>query len=175
MYNDFKTHDSKVFGDQVKIIRPDTFKDERGFLYTDFLESFFLSQLNLNKKFIHSKYAYNNKNVLRGIHGDDDSFKLINCVYGRIFQVVVDCRKNSSTYLKYESYELNHKEPKLILIPPGFGNAFQVLSEYSIYNYKLAYLGEYNDYDKQFTYKWNDKRININWPIKNPVLSKRDK
>ena len=118
MYNDFKTHDSKVFGDQVKIIRPDTFKDERGFLYTDFLESFFLSQLNLNKKFIHSKYAYNNKNVLRGIHGDDDSFKLINCVYGRIFQVVVDCRKNSSTYLKYESYELNHKEPKLILIPP---------------------------------------------------------
>jgi len=67
------------------------------------------------------------------------------------------------------------QEPKLILIPPGFGNAFLVLSEYSIYNYKLAYRGDYNDYDKQFTYKWNDERIGIDWPLNNPILSKRDK
>ena len=48
-------------------------------------------------------------------------------------------------------------------------------SDYSIYNYKLAYLGDYNDYDKQFTYKWNDDRIGINWPQTNPILSERDK
>ena len=95
MYNDFKIYNSDVFGNQVKIICPDTFKDERGFLYTDFLESFFSKELNIESKFIHSKYAYNNKKVLRGIHGDYDSYKLINCVYGKIFQVVVDCRKNS--------------------------------------------------------------------------------
>tara|TARA_B100000401_G_scaffold203144_1_gene136971 strand:- start:492 stop:1019 length:528 start_codon:yes stop_codon:yes gene_type:complete len=175
MYNDFKIYNSNVFGNQLKIICPDTFKDKRGFLYTDFLESFFSNELNIESKFIHSKYAYNNKKVLRGIHGDYDSYKLINCVYGKIFQVVVDCRKNSPTYLNHQSFELNHKEPKLILIPPGFGNAFLVLSEYSIYNYKLAYRGDYNDYDKQFTYKWNDERIGIDWPLNNPILSKRDK
>ena len=175
MYNDFKIYNSNVFGNQLKIICPDTFKDKRGFLYTDFLESFFSNELNIESKFIHSKYAYNNKKVLRGIHGDYDSYKLINCVYGKIFQVVVDCRKNSPTYLNHQSSELNHKEPKLILIPPGFGNAFLVLSEYSIYNYKLAYRGDYNDYDKQFTYKWNDERIGIDWPLNNPILSKRDK
>ncbi len=175
MYNDFKTYNSKVFGDQVKIICPDIFSDKRGFLYTDFLDSFFSNELSVQSKFVHSKYAYNNKNVLRGIHGDYESYKLVNCVYGKIFQVVVDCRKNSPTYLNYESFELNHDDPKLILIPPGFGNAFLVVSEYSIYNYKLAYLGDYNDYDKQFTYKWNDERIGIDWPIINPILSKRDK
>lgn len=175
MYKDFEVSDSKTFGAQVKIIVPDCYRDDRGFLYTDFLDSFFTTQFSLECKFIHSKYAYNKKKVLRGIHGDFDSHKLINCVYGEIFQVVVDCRKNSPTYLKYECFRLNHNNPKLILISPGFGNAFQVISEYSIYNYKLAYNGEYNDYDKQFTFKWNDKMIGIDWPIKKPILSERDK
>jgi len=115
------------------------------------------------------------KNVLRGIHGDFKSYKIVQCVYGKIFQVVVDCRKDSPNYLKYDSFELSHNNPKLIVIPPGFGNAFQVLNDFAIYNYKLAYIGNYNDFDQQFTYKWNDKIININWPIKTPVLSNRDK
>jgi dTDP-4-dehydrorhamnose 3,5-epimerase len=63
----------------------------------------------------------------------------------------------------------------MILMPPGFGNAFLVTSDYAVYNYKLAYDDVYNDHDKQFTYKWNDKKININWPIKDPILSNRDK
>jgi len=175
MYNDFKIYNSKVFGDEVKIICPDIFKDERGFLYTDFLDSSFYSELNIENKFVHSKFAFNNKKVLRGIHGDYDSYKLVACVYGKIFQVVVDCRENSPTFLNYESFELSHDDPKLILLPPGFGNAFQVISDCAMYNYKLAYFGDYNDYDKQFTYKWNDERIAIDWPINNPILSKRDK
>ena len=175
MYDDFKVFGSEVFGDKVKIILPDTFFDERGFLYTDFLDSFFSSQLSIDSKFIHSKFAFNNKRVLRGIHGDFDSYKLVSCVYGKIYQVVVDCRKNSPTYLRHESFILSHDEPKLILLPPGFGNAFQVISECAMYNYKLAYQGDYNDYDKQFTYKWNDERISIKWPIKKPILSTRDR
>tara|TARA_B100000963_G_C22284417_1_gene518596 strand:- start:82 stop:609 length:528 start_codon:yes stop_codon:yes gene_type:complete len=175
MYKDFKIKNSKIFGEDVKIIIPDIFKDHRGFLYTDYLSSFFSQELAFPLSFNHSKYAYNNEGVLRGIHGDYDSFKLINCVYGKIFQVVVDCREDSKNYLKFETFDLDYKEPKLILIPPGFGNAFQVISKYSVYNYKLAYHGEYNDYDKQFTYKWDDKRIGIDWPINNPVLSNRDK
>ena len=173
MFNNFKIKSSSLFT-EVKIITPSVFEDKRGFLFTDYLESFFKNQFKPEINFIHSKNAFNFHNVLRGIHGDYDSFKLVECLYGEIFQAVVDCRKNSKTYLKHESFILNHLKPKLILLPPGFGNAFQVISECAVYNYKLSYGGAYNDYDKQFTYKWNDERININWPNKKPILSKRD-
>lgn len=175
MYSDFNIIESEIFPGEVKIITPDTFSDERGILFTDFLDEFFQKSFNPNLKFVHSKNALNNAKVLRGIHGDFESYKLVQCLYGSIFQVVVDCRKQSSTYLMHETFELNYNEPKMILLPPGFGNAFLVISKDAVYNYKLAYDGTYNDHDKQFTFKWNDKNININWPIKDPILSERDK
>lgn len=175
MYNDFQILDSKVFPREAQIIIPDSFSDERGILFTDFLDDFFQNIFKPQLKFVHSKNAINNSKVLRGIHGDFESYKLVQCLYGSIFQVIVDCREESNTFLKHETFELNYMEPKMILIPPGFGNAFLVTSEAAIYNYKLAYPGKYNDHDKQFTYKWDDPRIGVEWPIENPVLSKRDK
>ena len=175
MYNDFIISESNIFNGEVKIISPDVFSDSRGKLFTDYLNSYFKKHINESLDIVHSKFAYNKKNVLRGIHGDFKSYKIVQCVYGKIFQVVVDCRKDSPNYLKYDSFVLSHNNPQLIVIPPGFGNAFQVLNDFAVYNYKLAYIGNYNDFDQQFTYKWNDKRINIEWPIKTPVLSERDK
>ena len=99
---------------------------------------------------------------------------MISCVYGKIFQVVVDCRINSKNFGKHTTFELNHQNPRSILIPPGFGNGFFVNSSKAIYHYKLAYKGEYNDSDKQFTYNWNSKNFKIKWPNLNPILSKRD-
>ena len=174
MYNDFNIIESKIFPGEVKIIVPDTFTDERGTLFTDFLDDFFQTSFNPSLKFVHSKNAINKTNVLRGIHGDFESYKLVQCLYGSIFQVVVDCREQSKTYLQHETFRLNHENPKMILMPPGFGNAFLVTSNSAVYNYKLAYSGTYNDHDKQFTFKWNDPRIAIKWPNKNPILSKRD-
>jgi dTDP-4-dehydrorhamnose 3,5-epimerase len=174
MYNEFKVKNSILFS-EVKIIFPDIFNDHRGIIFTDYLESYFINTFENKLRFGHSKFAQNFQNVLRGIHGDFKSYKLIQCVYGEIFQVIVDCRKDSETYLKHECFNLNHNEPKMILIPPGFGNAFYVKSDFAIYNYKLSYTGEYNDYNKQFTYKWNDKSINIKWPNNSPILSSRDK
>lgn len=175
MYNDFTIEYSKVFKNEVVIISPDTFQDERGILFTDYLDEYFINNFEPKLNFVHSKFAINNSNVLRGIHGDFESYKLVQCVFGKIFQVVVDCRENSPSFLKHETFELEYTQPKMILIPPGFGNAFQVISEKAVYNYKLAYPGKYNDYDNQFTYKWNDERIGIDWPTINPILSKRDK
>ena len=174
MYKDFTTISSLVFP-EVKIITPDIFSDNRGFLFTDFLDTFFKMEFIPSLNFVHSKIAHNYAKVLRGIHGDFDSYKLVECLYGEIFQVVVDCREQSPTFLKHDCFTLNHMNPQMILLPPGFGNAFLVMSEYAVYNYKLAYSGTYNDHDKQFTYKWNDKRINIDWPFNDPVLSIRDK
>lgn len=173
MYDDFKIHKSNIL-DEVTIITPDVFNDDRGSLYTTFLKDKFENLLPQNISFIHDKFAVSKKNVLRGIHGDFFSWKLISCVYGKIFQVVVDNRKDSKTYLKHFGLFLDGSSPKSVLIPPGFGNAFQVLSDNAVYNYKLAYSGDYRDADEQFTLKWNDERILINWPNKNPILSDRD-
>ena len=63
----------------------------------------------------------------------------------------------------------------MVLIPPGFGNAFLVLSNRSVFFYKWSYEGEYPDVKDQFTIKWNDPRVNINWPIEKPILQLRDK
>ena len=173
MYNKFKFIKSKILP-EISVIEPSFFQDVRGVLYTDYLQTEFNKYLNQKLEFKHSKYANSFKNVLRGIHGDFKTHKLIQCVYGKVFQVVVDCRKDSNTYLKYDKFILDGNKPLIIHVPPGFGNAFLVQSDYAVYNYKLAYFGDYNDYDKQFTFKWNDKKIDIKWPTINPILSKRD-
>ena len=70
---------------------------------------------------------------------------------------------------------LDDKDRRQVLLPPGFGNGFCVMSESAVFSYKLAYDGEYSDVDQQFTLKWDDSRVNINWPIKDPILQARDK
>jgi dTDP-4-dehydrorhamnose 3,5-epimerase len=70
---------------------------------------------------------------------------------------------------------LNDKKRKMVLLPPGFGNGFLVLTDNSVFHYKWQYEGEYPDVKDQFTIKWNSKKININWPINNPILQERDK
>ena len=90
-------------------------------------------------------------------------------------QVVVDMRKTSETFLKWESFKIGDDNRLMILIPPNFGNAFFVLSEIATYHYKLAYEGKYFDVEDQFTIPWNDPRIGIRWPVDNPILSNRDK
>jgi dTDP-4-dehydrorhamnose 3,5-epimerase len=125
--------------------------------------------------FLHDKLSLNKKNVLRGLHGDLSSYKLVSCVYGEVFQVVADFRKKSSTFGKYYSTKLSQKNKKILLIPPGVANGFLVLSKESIYNYKLAYKGKYKDYDKQFTIKFDNKLFNIKWPKRKYIMSARDR
>ncbi|MDB4085528.1 dTDP-4-dehydrorhamnose 3,5-epimerase family protein [Amylibacter sp.] len=151
------------------------FSDHRGAIWTTFDENSFGCDLPLGLLFNHDKFAVNKKNVLRGIHGDTKSWKLVTAVSGIFYQVVVDCREQSPTYLKHEAFSLNTTDPISVLIPPGFGNAFLSLSDMSVYHYKLAYLGNYNDAHDQFTFKWNDPQIKIVWPSSDPILSERDK
>ncbi len=95
--------------------------------------------------------------------------------YGQLYFVVVDNRKDSVTYLEWDHTILSDNNKKIVLLPPGFGNSFCVLSDYSIFMYKWSYKGKYPDVKNQFSLKWDDERIGINWPIDNPILSKRDK
>lgn len=147
----------------------ESFKDSRGEIFTTYKDEF--RGLHFN----HDKICFRHKDVLVGIHGDFETHKLITCLYGEVFIALVDNRPQSKDYLKYKTFIINGQDKKQLFIPPGIGNSFLVLSDTCVYNYKLAYDGEYNDVDKQFTLKWNDSKYNIPWPIKNPILSDRDK
>jgi dTDP-4-dehydrorhamnose 3,5-epimerase len=171
---DFSVKSSKILS-EVKIFKPTVNLDIRGSLYTNYHADIFKNYIPNDINFKHDKFSKSNKNVLRGIHGDFSTWKLVTCLNGKIFQVVVDCNKESKTFLKYDSFIMENKNPFSVLIPPGYGNAFLVLSKDAVYHYKLAYKGDYLDYDQQFTFNWNNKRINVDWPIKNPILSNRDK
>mgnify|MGYP005991314359 FL=1 len=147
----------------------DAFTDYRGDLYTIWKDDDF--DLNFN----HDKVSTSRKHVLRGIHGDNKSWMLVTCLYGEIYFVIVDNRESSDTFLQWESMMLTDRNRRQVLIPPGVGNGFLVMSHRSVFYYKWSYEGEYADVDQQFTIKWNDPIVGVDWPIDNPILSRRDK
>lgn len=158
----------------VYIIVPNKFRDLRGEIWTAFTSEAIDRLLPNDVRFIHDKFIYSKKNVIRGIHGDMKTYKLATCVFGEVHQVVVDCREDSPTYLQWEKFVINMDNQELILVPPGVGNSHYVSSDGAVYYYKCAYNGKYVDAEDQFTYAWNDKRIGIDWSTNNPILSERD-
>jgi dTDP-4-dehydrorhamnose 3,5-epimerase len=157
--------------DEVQVIEPDIFTDYRGEIWTSYHRDTFSENLN----FKHDKYSTSRRGVLRGIHGDYKTWKLVSCLYGELYFVVVDNRPESDTYLQWRWIILSDKNRKQVLLPPGFGNAFYVLSDRSLFSYKLHYPGKYSGVDEQFTIKWDDSRLGIDWPTSNPILQPRDK
>mgnify|MGYP003132782171 CR=1 FL=1 len=155
--------------DGVKVTEPDVYTDYRGDLWTLWRER--EHEISFN----HDKVSTSRRNVLRGIHGDSKSWKLVTCLYGELYFVVADPRPESPTYQQWDCLVLDSKTRKQVLLPPGVGNGFVVLSEESVFHYKWSYPGTYPDVEDQFTIKWNDPQWNINWPIQNPVLQMRDK
>ena len=170
---EFDITDSNKIKD-VKIITPSSHEEVRGSIWTSYTTSQISKLLPSGKQFRHDKFSISKNNVLRGIHGDYKSWKLVSCVSGSIFQVVVDMRETSETFLQWESFDLGDKNRQMILIPPNLGNGFYVKSDCATYHYKLAYDGDYPDVDEQFTIAWNDSRIKILWPSIDPILSERD-
>jgi len=171
---DFEIIRSDILKD-VMIFKPSVFRDERGDIFTSYHRDVHDEYLLEGSKFIHDKFATSKKNVVRGLHGDSKTWKLVSCVYGVIYEVVVDMRENSANYLKWDAFELSDKNKLSILIPPGFVNGYCVMSDEALFHYKLAYGGKYIDASEQMTVKWNDPRLNIKWPCLNPIIQERDK
>tara|TARA_B100000029_G_scaffold139005_1_gene134060 strand:+ start:163 stop:654 length:492 start_codon:yes stop_codon:yes gene_type:complete len=147
-----------------------SFKDHRGFYWTSWKSNKFK-----NIKFKHDKFSLSKKNVLRGLHGDTKTWKLVSCPYGKFKLVVVNCIKKSKDYLKHKTWILSQANGLQILIPPKYANGHLCLSKECLFHYKLSYKGSYTDHKNQFSIKWNDPKINIKWGIKKPILSSRDK
>lgn len=146
------------------------FRDNRGKIYTSYDDSL-LSLLPEGIRFVHDKFTFSKQNVLRGMHGDNKTWKLVSCVSGMVHQAVIDMREDSVTYKK--SLTLILSPGKQILIPPGFLNGYYCYTD-SVYHYKLAYPGSYADVNEQITMRWNDPELGIKWPHIEPILNKRD-
>tara|TARA_B100000989_G_scaffold45659_1_gene29272 strand:- start:3673 stop:4170 length:498 start_codon:yes stop_codon:yes gene_type:complete len=155
---------------EIKYFHSKVFKDSRGKIWTSWDKDFFR-----NIKFNLDKFTTSKKNVLRGFHGDTKSWKLVTCLKGEILSVIVDYRKNSKNYLKYTRIKMSEKNRISVLIPPNFLNSWLCISKECLYQYKYSFSGKYNDVKDQISIKWNDPKINFKWPIKKPILSKRDK
>ena len=154
----------------VKKLINRSFKDLRGYYWTSWKRG-----VLKNLKFKHDKFSLSKKNVLRGLHGDNKTWKLISCPYGKFRLVVVNCIKKSKHYLKWKSWTLSRENGIQILIPPNYANGHLCLSNKCLFHYKLSYKGKYFGPRQQFSLRWNDPKLNINWRIKKPILSNRDK
>ena len=151
-------------------IELDVFEDFRG-EYVEMYNEALYKENGIDVKFIQDDISVSSRNVLRGIHGDNETWKLISCLHGKFYLVVVNADKESADFGKWQSFVLSEKNRQQVLVPPKHGNAHLVLSETTIFHYKQS---SYYDRSKQFTYKWDYPKFNIFWPISNPILSQRD-
>jgi dTDP-4-dehydrorhamnose 3,5-epimerase len=157
----------------LKLIEPYIHEDYRGTNFEAFnVNEYTNAGMYPMPDFVVDSISTSRKHVLRGIHGDDRTTKLVSCLYGTIYMIVIDRRPNSQTYNNWLSFNLSDRNKHQLLIPPGCGNGHLVMSDECVFSYKLD---KYYDRKSQFTIKWNDPIHDFFWPIKNPILSERDR
>jgi dTDP-4-dehydrorhamnose 3,5-epimerase len=159
---------SKLFGG-IKIFKTEIYKDKRGFF-----REIYKKKLIKNTNFIFDCLSISKKNVLRGLHiqTKNSQAKFLTVIRGEIFDVAVDLRKKSKTFGRYFSINLSSKNYCSIYIPEGFAHGFCCLDKENIVYYRNS---NYRNKNNEIGILWNDPDINIKWPIKNPILSVKDK
>ena len=153
----------------LRIVSNKIYKDKRGHFKEDFKSAFFKGS-----NFVFSCTSKSKKNVLRGLHMQTKKKqgKFVSVLKGSILDVVVDLRKNSRTFGKHFKIELTDKNGKSIFIPAGFAHGFLAKEKENIVHY---YNTNYRSPKYEIGIMWNDPSLKIRWPIKKPILSKKDK
>lgn len=157
--------------DGVKLIIPPTiYEDFRGD-YVEIYNHRLYGEAGVSRVFIQDDISTSRKHVLRGIHGDASTWKLISCLHGAFYLVVVNNDPASHQYRKWQGFTLSDSNRMQVLVPPNFGNGHLVMTELAIFHYKQT-----TEYERagQFTIVWNDPEFDIWWPVKRPILSMRD-
>jgi dTDP-4-dehydrorhamnose 3,5-epimerase len=159
--------------DGVVLIEPEVHGDERGFLVETFRDDEW-RDLGVEVEFVQENHSRSGRNILRGLHFQTSpgQAKLVRCLRGRIWDVAVDLRRESSTYGRWEGFELDDERHRQLLVPVGFAHGFCVLSETADVAYKLSSL---YDPDTEAGIAWDDPVVGVEWPIAEPQLSERDR
>ena len=154
---------------RLKVIQSKSYKDKRGLFKEDYKKKFFKGN-----QFVFGCTSSSKKNVIRGFHIQTkySQAKYVSVLKGAIFDVVVDLRKKSKTYGKHYKVILSDENAKSIFIPAGFAHAFLALKKENIIYYTCT---NYRSAKHEVGILWNDKDLKIKWPIKNPIISQKDK
>jgi len=164
-----KVQSTKLFG--VKLLQPSKFEDHRGSYVELYDTETFSEATEEDINFVQDDISISRKDVLRGLHGDTRTTKLVTVLNGTGYALIADNREDSPTYGKWQSFILSGENRNQLLLPPGIGNSILALSDEIVYYYKQnTHFVE----GSQFTIKWNDPKWNFWWPVKNPILSMRD-
>lgn len=156
----------------VLLIEPDVFEDARGYFMETFNSRRFESA-GIPGRFVQDNHSRSAHGVLRGLHYQEPrpQGKLVRTVRGEIFDVAVDIRRGSPTFLRWTGAELSDRNRRMLWIPPGFAHGFCVTSDEADVIYKCTELWN-GDADRVI--RWDDPAIGIDWPIAEPVLSEKD-
>ena len=158
----------------VVLIEPKVFEDERGFFIETYkMPDFVTAGIKVN--FVQENHSRSGKGVLRGLHYQNPPFaqgKLVRAIRGKIFDVAVDIRRGSPTWGKWVGVILSEENKNILYVPAGLAHGFCVLSEIAEVLYKTT-----NVYsaESEAGIIWNDEDLNIEWPVKEPILSEKDK
>ncbi len=157
------------------LINPKVFEDHRGFFMESYSRKFF-EENGIKNDFIQDNHSMSvEKGVLRGFHFQENPHaqaKLVRVTKGKVYDVIVDLRKNSPTFKKWQGFELSAENKLMLFVPKGFAHAFCTLEEDTEFLYKVDDLYA-PECDSGII--WNDPELQINWPIKNPILSDKDR
>lgn len=156
------------------LIKPKVFIDERGYFFESFNQEKFES-IGIKENFIQDNQSLSNKGIVRGLHFQSPPHaqgKLVRVIKGAVQDVVVDIRKNSTTYGKSYSVELSEENFLMLYIPPGFAHGFATLEDQTIFSYKCT--DTYHP-ECEGGLAWDDREFAINWSVTNPILSEKDK
>ena len=163
----------KTFIEGLLIIKPKVFEDPRGYFFESFSKKA-LEEAGIKEEFVQDNQSLSQKGVLRGLHLQKPPHaqgKLVRVIKGSVLDVVVDIRKGSATYGKYFSIELSGQNKTMFWVPAGFAHGFLTLEDNTIFHYKCT---NYYNKDSEASVLWNDKDINVNWNVSNPLLSEKD-
>ena len=156
----------------IVVVMAEVFEDERGFFMETYRTDQF-AELGLPTNFVQDNHSRSAKNVLRGLHfqWEPPMGKLMRVTFGTAFLVAVDIRKGSPTFGKWYGREISAQNKLQVYAPAGFARGFCVLSDFAEIQYKCT--GIYSN-KAESGILWNDPAIGIEWPVKNPTLSKKD-
>ncbi len=153
-------------------IKPITYYEDFRGRYIESYNHDIYTSMGLNVDFVQDDFSRSHRGVLRGIHGDSDTWKLVSCIYGSFYLIVVNNDPASSQYKQWTSFTLSDRDCQQILIPPKFGNGHLVTSDEAIFHYKQS---TYYNREGQFTIKFDDPEYQFWWPSLNVITSERDK
>lgn len=160
--------------DNLLLIKPELLEDKRGYFTRTFCVKEF-GKFNISFEILQTSISFTKlKGTLRGLHFQIAPFeetKIVQCLKGCIFDVVIDLRPESKSYGNHETFELNGKYKHMLYIPKGVAHGFQTLTEDCEV---LYYMSEYYSGEHARGIRWNDPKFNIQWPLKNPILSDKD-